>query len=192
MISYLLTIVLIVALFPVSAKNEVISENDYVVTEDTRIAPDLYEKAEPKDGRYLVYLQNVAISVEELYKEIENQTRFDPSIYETEEFYTRVVPELEQQIEIDRAPNQVQSPLEAQELGSLDDTTLDEAIQSEMNSYVSAKRKIIKQLNNVEVIEYVVNTAGTYSIEVYVDALTQTSTCVLMDRTVAWYIEPAS
>lgn len=46
--------------------------------------------------------------------------------------------------------------------------------------------------NNVEVIEYVVNTAGTYRIEVYVDEMTQTSTRVLMDRSVAWYIEPAS
>lgn len=46
--------------------------------------------------------------------------------------------------------------------------------------------------NNVEVIECVINTAGRYSIEVYVDALTQTSTRVLMDRSVAWYIEPAS
>lgn len=46
--------------------------------------------------------------------------------------------------------------------------------------------------NNVEVIEYVVDTAGTYAIEVYVAALTQTPTRVLMDRSVAWYIEPVT
>lgn len=46
--------------------------------------------------------------------------------------------------------------------------------------------------NNVEVIEYVVDTAGTYSIEVYVPKLTQSRLGVVIHRTVAWCIEPVS
>ena len=46
--------------------------------------------------------------------------------------------------------------------------------------------------NNVEAIEYIVDTAGTYSIEVYVPKLTQARLGAYIQRTVAWYIEPAS
>ena len=46
--------------------------------------------------------------------------------------------------------------------------------------------------NNVEVVEYVVDTAGTYSIEVYVPKLTEAQLGTYIQRTVAWCIEPAS
>jgi len=48
------------------------------------------------------------------------------------------------------------------------------------------------QFNNVEVIECVVDTAGTYALQTYVDSLMQTETRVIMNRSVAWYIEPVT
>ena len=48
------------------------------------------------------------------------------------------------------------------------------------------------QFNHVEVIECVVDTAGTYALQTYVDSLMQTETRVIMNRSVAWYIEPVT
>ena len=132
---------------PIYALNQVVSAETSSVEWHEKIAPSVYEKAEKKDDKYLVYVFREDISTETINEAVARKTGFDPSIYETDKFESCVVPELERQIASYEQIAQMQSVVTRLVLGEPVVSTIEQAKQTEMNNYITAKRGVVKELN---------------------------------------------
>lgn len=146
-IAIFLAIVVIWISCPIYALNQFVSVEESSVEWYEKIDPAIYEKAEKKDDKYLVYVFRDDISTETINETVTRETRFDASLYESDKFDTCVVPELERQIALSEQMNQMQSPTTRLVLGEPTALTIEKAKQIEINEYVAAKRGVTKALN---------------------------------------------
>ncbi len=146
-IAVMIAVVLVWISCPVYATNQLISNENLLPSWIEKIDPAIYEKAEKKDDKYLVYIFRDDISTETINETVTRETRFDTSLYESDKFESCVVPELERQIELYEQMNQAQLSMTSLVLGNPTVPTIQKAKQIEMNAYVEARRGVIRELN---------------------------------------------
>ena len=143
----LLAAILVWVSCPIYATNQSVLLENLLPSWYEKIDPMVYENAEKRGEKYLVYVFRNDISTETINETVTKETRFDTSLYESDKFNTCIVPELERQVALFEQMNQMQSSLTKLTLGEPIAQTIEKAKQSEMNDYIMARRGVIKELN---------------------------------------------
>ena len=99
-LTIILSISIIVTIFAAPFSLTALSSSDISATgSQSKIAPDLYETADTKDGKYRVSLFLESIPDDIINKAVLQKTGYSVDVYESDAFYTEVVPRIQKQIE---------------------------------------------------------------------------------------------
>ena len=154
-ITIILSISIIVTIFAAPFSLTALSLSDVAVSaSQSKIAPDLYETADTKDGKYRVSLFLESIPDDIINKAVLQKTGYSVDVYESDAFYTEVAPRIQKQIE----ENSQKAEVNVSSVGvsTMNETAkLDAALQSEMDQYIVAKRGVIKELNTAQNTQFI-------------------------------------
>ena len=112
----------------------------------SKISPDLFEKAETKDDKYLVSIFRQSIPDDAINKAVLQKTGYSVDLYESESFYTQVAPVIQKQLE-EKDCFEKTLLNDNRASSSISEDALEIALRQEMDRYIAAKRSVIKDLN---------------------------------------------
>ena len=151
----ILSISIIVTIFAAPFSLTALSSSDVVASaSQSKIAPDLYETADIKDGKYCVSLFLESIPDDIINKAVLQKTGYSVDVYESDAFYTEVASRIQKQIE--ESSQTAEVDVSSVGVSTMDATAkLDAALQSEMDQYIVAKRGVIKELNTAKNTQFI-------------------------------------
>ena len=148
-VTMILSISIIVTIFSSPLSLSALSPLDTAnTTSQSKIDPDLYETADTKDGKYLVSIFRENISDDFLNKAVLQKTGYSVEVYESETFYTQVVPQIQMRVSeaVSKSKTEVNASTKAISMDT-EDKMLEAAVHQEMDEYIAAKRGVIRSLN---------------------------------------------